>query len=113
MRNKELVNNVLALLEAMGEIIDKPIVNRIIGLYKGEVLFGLIVESDLFLRTNVETYTFNIFQENIFFQRQGYIKVNKQLLVENKDDILQAATQAYWIASGKVQANKAGAVDNL
>lgn len=107
-KNNVFLRKVLILLEGMGEIKDKLIDNKVVGLYKDEVLFGLIKESDLFLRNDVNNLASNTLQENINFQKQNYAKVKNGLYIKtnNKDNILLAATNAYWIASGKVQANK-------
>lgn len=104
-KNNEFTRDIISLLEPMGEIESQAIDNIIIGLYKSGTLFGLIIELNLFLRTNVNNQILNVFQESMFFQRQEYSKVNKQLFItdKDKDNILQAATMAYWLARGKLK----------
>ncbi len=54
-------------------------------LYKDDVMFGIIVNNELKL----------IEKDNKF------LAVTEQI-TNNKDDLLLAATKAYWIASGKI-----------
>lgn len=104
-KNKEFIEIILNLLKPIGEIKLQATENNITCLYKSNIIFGLIIDNNLFLRANLKNQKFNAFQENIVFQGKEYCKLDKQFLINehNQDIIIQIATQAYWLASGKLK----------
>lgn len=86
---------VLKALESMGAITSKIVDKDTTGLYKDGAMFGLIVGSDIYLRSEDPN-------DSCVFQGNKFAKV--QFSPEEKDDFLKISTRAYWLASGKVQA---------
>lgn len=90
--NKDAVlSQVLKALEPMGEVSNLSIEETTV-LYKAEVPFCLITDRGLYLRSD-EYPEYHVFQGKRFGK--------SPVILEESDDILRAATRAYWIASGK------------
>jgi hypothetical protein len=94
----KFINNVMKALEPIGGATWVEIDDKMIGLYKSEVMFGFILRQELYLRTKEEDR--EIFQERWGFLGNKYNKLYHGFPLSS-DDFLQAATTAYWIASGK------------
>lgn len=97
-KDSKFVLNVLKALEPMGDSDCVAIDDKMIGLYKNEVMFGFILGSELYLRTKVEDR--EIYHERYDFQGKKYNKLCQGFPL-NSDNFLQVATDAYWIACGK------------
>jgi hypothetical protein len=94
----KFINNVMKALEPIGGATCASIDDKTIGLYKSEVMFGFILGQELYLRTKEENR--EIYQERWDFSGNKYNKLRHGFPL-GSDDFLQAATTAYWIASGK------------
>lgn len=86
------LSNVLKALQSMGNVIATPIDENTTGLYKEELLFGLMTKEGLHLRSD-EQKEYQVFQG----KRYGKINISRA----DNDEFLKMATRAYWIASGK------------
>ena len=87
-----LLPSVLKTLASMGNIATAKVDGTTTALFKDEIPFCLVTETGIYLRSDEE-------REHIVFQDKKYVKT--QISPVKKDDFLKAATQAYWVASGK------------
>ena len=97
-KDNRFVFTVLKSLEPMGKIDCLAIEDSTIGIYKDNVMFGFILDSDLYLRTDEEDR--EIYTDRFVYGKQKYNKL-KKIFVGSHDNFLQIATKAYWVACGK------------
>jgi TfoX/Sxy family transcriptional regulator of competence genes len=82
----------------MGPIDCVVVDSTTLGLYKDNIMFGYILGSELYLRTDEENN--EIYEERLDMLGEKFNKLRKNYL-HHKDSLLQIATKSYWIASGK------------
>jgi hypothetical protein len=94
----KFVGNVMKALDPIGSVTCVAMDDKMLGLYKNEVMFGFILGPELYLRTREEDK--EIYRERHDFLGDKYNKL-RQGFPLGSDNFLQAATDSYWIASGK------------
>jgi TfoX/Sxy family transcriptional regulator of competence genes len=94
MLNNPFANRILKALEPMDSITYRVIDDKVSGLYKNDTLFGLVKESELYLRTKEKKHDY-------YFQGNEYSKVPLASNLD-QDTLLQSATKSYWVATGKL-----------
>lgn len=106
MDNKKFLEHILKCLQSMGEIIPEPQPEGV-GLVKNDVLFAIIANNELYLRSRDIGSNYFATSDNrtlpfTLFSEAGKI-INISLAERYKlmDDILRNATHSYWIASEK------------
>jgi hypothetical protein len=92
--NADFIRTILTSLTAMEDVNCIAIDDTMSGLYKSNVLFGLVIDAEIYLRSKDRGSSAHIFKGK---------KYNKTTVpTSNNDVFLLAATKAYWVASAKL-----------
>jgi len=82
---KSFLNNIIGVVSNLPGFSTMQNASDELQLYKDDIMFGNIANNEL-----------------KFINKDGGFSIISEDVMTNKDDLLFAATRAYWIASGKI-----------
>ena len=109
-KDNKLFFTILKLLESIGEIECVAIDGATIAIKKEQIVFCLIINTDIYLRAD-DKQAEHFMAEEYIYAGNKYKKLGRNYL-NNHDIFLQIATKSYWLARG-LEINGSGDMENI